>query len=90
MCDAVCGGADYYLLANDFDSYRRAAPRGRGVRRPGALEQDVHLVRRGSGKFSSDRTIREYAEDIWDVKPCKRPMTKSNAPPKHFGEAEKM
>ena len=24
----------------------------------------------GSGKFSSDRTIAEYAGDIWDVKPC--------------------
>jgi starch phosphorylase len=22
-----------------------------------------------SGRFSSDRTIREYAEDIWDVGP---------------------
>jgi len=24
----------------------------------------------GSGKFSSDRTIAEYAADIWHVKPC--------------------
>src|SRR5690349_8514233 len=23
-----------------------------------------------SGRFSSDRTIAEYASDIWDVKPC--------------------
>ena len=25
----------------------------------------------GSAKFSSDRTIREYAEEIWHIKPCK-------------------
>ncbi|MBP5233525.1 MAG: glycogen/starch/alpha-glucan phosphorylase, partial [Planctomycetes bacterium] len=24
-----------------------------------------------SGKFSSDRTIREYAEEVWHVQPCK-------------------
>jgi starch phosphorylase len=24
----------------------------------------------GSGKFSSDRTITEYATDIWKVQPC--------------------
>jgi glycogen phosphorylase len=23
-----------------------------------------------SGKFSSDRTIAEYATQIWEVKPC--------------------
>ena len=23
-----------------------------------------------SGKFSTDRTIAEYATDIWNVKPC--------------------
>jgi starch phosphorylase len=26
-----------------------------------------------SGKFSSDRTITQYAADIWNVKPCSVP-----------------
>lgn len=28
------------------------------------------------GKFSSDRTISEYAKDIWDVKPLKKPKNR--------------
>ena len=27
----------------------------------------------GSGNFSTDRTIAEYAPDIWHVKPCPVP-----------------
>jgi len=26
-----------------------------------------------SGKFSSDRTIAEYAREIWNVEPCPMP-----------------
>ena len=31
------------------------------------------LYTAGSGKFSSDRTIVEYAKDIWHVEPCRPP-----------------
>ena len=27
-----------------------------------------------SGKFSSDKVVSEYAEQIWKIKPCKRPV----------------
>ena len=30
----------------------------------------AHLNIAASGKFSSDRTIAEYAKEIWQVKPC--------------------
>ena len=31
------------------------------------------LASAGSGKFSTDRTIQEYADDIWHAKPCAVP-----------------
>lgn len=35
------------------------------------------MMTAGAGKFSTDRTIKEYAKDIWDVKPCVVPQPDS-------------
>jgi len=33
-----------------------------------------------TAKFSSDRTIKEYAEEIWHISPVKIPKPSSTAP----------
>lgn len=33
------------------------------------LQMSIHNIA-GCGKFSSDRTIREYAEEVWNIQPC--------------------
>jgi starch phosphorylase len=37
---------------------------------PDAWAQKAILNVAGSGKFSSDRTIAEYAASIWNAEPC--------------------
>jgi glycogen phosphorylase len=61
---------DYYLHLTDFESYRRAHLEidGAYVDRSKWLKMAILNVAR-VGKFSSDRTIAEYARDIWKVKP---------------------
>jgi starch phosphorylase len=62
------GQADEYMLLADFDDYRGAH------RRAGEayLDKDrwnrmslLNIAR--SGGFAADRSIREYAREIWDV-----------------------
>ena len=66
-------GNDWFLVANDFASYMDAQDEVDRVYK----DQDEWLRRSikmtaSSGFFSSDRTIRQYADEIWGVKPCKR------------------
>jgi len=64
------GPPDEYFLLADFDSYRDTHKKiDELYRNTCEWNKKALLNVARMGKFSSDRTIKEYAEDIWKVKP---------------------
>jgi starch phosphorylase len=62
---------DYYMHLADLTSYAQAQQRlGKLYADPDAWDRKAVLNVACSGKFSSDRTIAEYAAGIWNVTPC--------------------
>jgi starch phosphorylase len=62
---------DFYVHLADLKSYLAAQEDlGKLYAQPGAWARKAILNVAGSGKFSSDRTIGEYAAGIWNTKPC--------------------
>jgi starch phosphorylase len=62
---------DFYMHLADLNSYLDADKRLTDLySNPNAWAQKAILNVASSGKFSSDRTISEYAAGIWNVKPC--------------------
>ncbi len=62
---------DHYMHLADLASYLEAHERlGALYADPQAWARKAILNVAGSGKFSSDRTIAEYASKIWNVGPC--------------------
>ena len=60
--------ADHYYLLKDFDSYQEVRLRAnRDYRDRLAFGKKCLLNVASAGKFSSDRTIRQYAQEIWHV-----------------------
>jgi glycogen phosphorylase len=72
--DTLLTNGDHYMHLADLKSYLDADQRLREL-----YANSDEWVRKailnvaGSGKFSSDRTISEYASQIWEVKPCPVP-----------------
>ena len=65
---------DHYMHLADLTSYLEADERLRALYAdPDAWSRKAILNIAGSGKFSSDRTIAEYANKIWNLKPCPVP-----------------
>jgi starch phosphorylase len=69
--DALLTHGDYYRHLADLKSYLEADRRLVELYAdPDAWARRAILNVAGSGKFSSDRTIAEYAAGIWNVEPC--------------------
>jgi starch phosphorylase len=72
--DALLTYGDHYMHLADLTSYCQAQDRlGELYANPGVWARKAILNVASSGKFSSDRTIHEYATDIWKVEPCPIP-----------------
>jgi starch phosphorylase len=62
---------DYYMHLADLKSYLDADQKLVDLYADqNAWARKAILNVAASGKFSSDRTIAEYAKDIWNLKPC--------------------
>ncbi|EEY35237.1 glycogen/starch/alpha-glucan phosphorylase, partial [Pseudoleptotrichia goodfellowii] len=66
------GRPDVYFVLRDFSSYRNAQTELQKAykdKRNWAKKMLKNIA--NAGKFSSDRTIAEYAKDIWNIHPVK-------------------
>lgn len=64
--------ADQYFVLEDFEAYRKAQKTINKKYRDRigwAKKQLMNIA--NAGKFSSDRTIKEYADEIWHIEPAK-------------------
>lgn len=62
---------DHFMHLADLTAYAQAQQRlGALYADPDAWTRKAILNVAGSGKFSSDRTIAEYAAEIWNALPC--------------------
>jgi glycogen phosphorylase len=74
ILDSLLEGGDPYFVLSDLRSYIDTQDRVDAAYRDqtGWDRKAIINVAR-SGKFSSDRTIKEYASEIWRVSPCEVP-----------------
>ncbi|KAM9994697.1 hypothetical protein ACTFIY_000893 [Dictyostelium cf. discoideum] len=74
IINSVSGGNDHYILSYDFGSYldiQNSIDQDFKDRAKWAKKSIMASV--CCGKFSSDRTIKEYAQQIWGIEEWKRP-----------------
>ncbi|KAG0071763.1 Non-essential glycogen phosphorylase [Linnemannia elongata] len=63
-------GKDFYLISADFASYITANQQvDAAYKKQDEWSKKSILCTAHMGKFSSDRSVKEYAEEIWNIKP---------------------
>ncbi|MDE2146756.1 MAG: glycogen/starch/alpha-glucan phosphorylase [Burkholderiales bacterium] len=70
LVDSLLWGGDPYMLLADFDGYVAAQARVDALYRDRQAWARTAIANvAGMGWFSSDRTIREYAREVWGLAP---------------------
>jgi starch phosphorylase len=73
--EVLLTGGDHYMHLADLNAYLEADRRLLALYAdPDGWARKAILNVAASGRFSSDRTIAEYAAEIWDAKPCPVPQ----------------
>ena len=68
--DSILNGGDKYMLMIDFDSYNTCCNRLIEAYKDQERWTKMSILNVAHmGRFSSDRTIQQYADEIWDAKP---------------------
>ena len=71
LCDTLLTQGDFYMHLADLTSYLQAHEQvGALYADQDAWAKKAILNVASAGKFSSDRTVAEYASDIWKLEPC--------------------
>ena len=70
IVDALLNHGDHYMLLADYESFVAAQDKvNKLYENPMEWTRKCLLNIAASGKFSSDRTIAQYAKEIWNVEP---------------------
>jgi len=71
LYDTLLTHGDFYMHLADLKSYLQAHDQTESLYSDQAAWAGKAILNvAGSGRFSSDRTIADYAEDIWHLEPC--------------------
>jgi starch phosphorylase len=72
--DSLLAHGDYYRHLADLTSYAETQAHVAALYKDSAAWAEKAILNVAcSGRFSSDRTIAEYAAEIWETKPCPVP-----------------
>ncbi|MEM0912753.1 MAG: glycogen/starch/alpha-glucan phosphorylase, partial [Pseudomonadota bacterium] len=68
---SLLSGGDPYLVLADFESYSEANKRIDAAYRDKSKWAEMAIINTAMmGKFTSDRSIKDYVEKIWKLTPC--------------------
>jgi starch phosphorylase len=71
IVDTLLAHGDHYMHLADLSSYVKTQEQVSALyKQPSAWARKAILNVGNSGRFSSDRTIAEYAADVWRAEPC--------------------